>query len=61
MNARQAQMVECRFYGGLNVSETAEVLGVSESAIERDWRAARAWLASTLRPNAMHGADFTDE
>ena len=60
-NARQAQMVECRFYGGLNVSETAEVLGVSESAIERDWRAARAWLASTLRPNAKHGADFTDE
>jgi len=61
MNVRQAQMVECRFYGGLNVSETAEVLGVSESAIERDWRAARAWLASTLRPNAKHGADFTDE
>jgi len=51
MNARQAQMVECRFFGGLNVAETAEVLGVSESAIERDWRAARAWLASTLRPS----------
>jgi RNA polymerase sigma factor (TIGR02999 family) len=51
MNARQARMVECRFFGGLNVAETAEVLGVSESAIERDWRAARAWLASTLRPS----------
>lgn len=60
MNARQAQMVECRFYGGLTVSETAEVLGVSESAIERDWRAARAWLASTLRPDAKPGEDFTD-
>ena len=51
MNARQAQMVECRFFAGLNVAETAEALGVSESAIERDWRAAKAWLASTLRPH----------
>jgi RNA polymerase sigma factor (TIGR02999 family) len=50
MNARQAHMVECRFFGGLNVAETAEALGVSESAVERDWRAAKAWLASTLRP-----------
>lgn len=50
MNARQARMVECRFFGGLNVAETAEALGVSESAVERDWRAAKAWLASTLRP-----------
>jgi RNA polymerase sigma factor (TIGR02999 family) len=47
---RQAQMVECRFFGGLSVAETAEVLGVSESAIERDWRAARAWLATRIRP-----------
>jgi len=50
MNIRQARMVECRFFGGLNVTETAEALGVSESAVERDWRAAKAWLASTLRP-----------
>jgi RNA polymerase sigma factor (TIGR02999 family) len=47
---RQARMVECRFFGGLGVTETAAVLGVSESAIERDWRAARAWLASKIRP-----------
>src|SRR5271170_7100177 len=47
---RQAQMVECRFFGGLSVTETAAVLGVSESAIERDWRAAKAWLASKIRP-----------
>jgi len=47
---RQAHMVECRFFGGLSVTETAAVLGVSESAIERDWRAARAWLASRIRP-----------
>jgi RNA polymerase sigma factor (TIGR02999 family) len=47
---RQAQMVECRFFGGLSVTETASVLGVSESAIERDWRAAKAWLAVRIRP-----------
>jgi RNA polymerase sigma factor (TIGR02999 family) len=51
MNARQARMVECRFFGGLNVAETAEALGVSESVVERDWRAAKAWLASMLRPD----------
>jgi RNA polymerase sigma factor (TIGR02999 family) len=50
MNTRQAQMVEYRFFGGLNVAETANLLGVSESAIERDWRAAKAWLASRIRP-----------
>jgi RNA polymerase sigma factor (TIGR02999 family) len=52
LNSRQAQMVESRFFGGLNVAETAASLGVSESAIERDWRAAKAWLASRIRPEA---------
>jgi RNA polymerase sigma factor (TIGR02999 family) len=52
MNARQARVVECRFFGGLNVSEAASLLGVSESVIERDWRAAKAWLAGVLRPAA---------
>jgi RNA polymerase sigma factor (TIGR02999 family) len=50
MNSRQAQVVECRFFGGLNVVEAASLLRVSESVIERDWRAAKAWLASALRP-----------
>jgi RNA polymerase sigma factor (TIGR02999 family) len=50
MNQRQARLVECRFFGGLNVAETAELLGVSESAVERDWRAAKAWLAGRVRP-----------
>jgi len=50
MNSRQAHVVECRFFGGLNVAEAASLLGVSESVIERDWRAAKAWLASTIRP-----------
>jgi RNA polymerase sigma factor (sigma-70 family) len=50
LNPRQAQIVEHRFFGGLNVAETAAVLAVSESSVERDWRAAKAWLASKIRP-----------
>jgi len=46
---RQAQMVECRFFGGLDVVETAEILQVSEATVHRDWRAAKAWLATRLR------------
>jgi RNA polymerase sigma factor (TIGR02999 family) len=42
---RLAQMVECRFFGGLSAAETAEALGISEATVQRDWRAARAWLA----------------
>ncbi len=46
---RQALMVESRFFGGLDVTETAALLGVSEATILRDWRAAKAWLAQALR------------
>jgi RNA polymerase sigma factor (TIGR02999 family) len=46
---RQAMMVEGRFFGGLEVAEIAELLEVSEATILRDWRAAKAWLAHTLR------------
>ena len=46
---RQALMVESRFFGGLDVAETAELLGVSEATVLRDWRAARAWLGRELR------------
>ena len=49
INPRQAQMVESRFFGGLDVAETAELLGVSEATVLRDWRAARAWLAKELK------------
>jgi RNA polymerase sigma factor (TIGR02999 family) len=48
LHPRQAEVVECRFFGGLEIAETAEVLQVSESTVERDWRAARAWLAHRL-------------
>ena len=49
IHPRQALMVESRFFGGLDISETAELLGVSEATILRDWRAAKAWLAHELR------------
>jgi RNA polymerase sigma factor (TIGR02999 family) len=49
---RQALMVESRFFGGLDVAETAELLGVSEATVLRDWRAAKAWLGRELRHRA---------
>ena len=48
VHPRQALMVESRFFGGLDITETAELLEVSEATIVRDWRAARAWLAHAL-------------
>lgn len=49
INPRHARMVELRFFGGYDVAETALLLGTSESTVARDWRAARSWLAMTLR------------
>jgi RNA polymerase sigma factor (TIGR02999 family) len=49
LQPRQAEMVVCRFFGGLDVAETAELLEVSEATILRDWRAARAWLAKEIK------------
>jgi len=49
IHPRQALMVESRFFGGLDVAETAQLLEVSEATILRDWRAAKAWLAHELR------------
>lgn len=49
---RQALMVESRYFGGLDVAETAALLGVSEATVLRDWRAAKAWLARELRHRA---------
>jgi RNA polymerase sigma factor (TIGR02999 family) len=46
---RQALIVESRFFGGLEVSEISNLIGVSEATILRDWRAAKAWLGQALR------------
>jgi RNA polymerase sigma factor (TIGR02999 family) len=44
MNPRAAEVVEQRFYGGMSAAETAQLLGISEKTVQRDWIAARAWL-----------------
>ena len=49
IHPRQALLVESRFFGGLDVAETAALLEVSEATVLRDWRAAKAWLAHQLR------------
>jgi RNA polymerase sigma factor (TIGR02999 family) len=49
LSPRQAAVVENRFFGGLDIPETAQLLGISEATVLRDWRAARAWLARELR------------
>jgi RNA polymerase sigma factor (TIGR02999 family) len=49
MNPRQATLVESRFFGGLDVTETASLLNISEATVMRDWRAAKAWLAHELQ------------
>jgi RNA polymerase sigma factor (TIGR02999 family) len=46
---RQAEIVEARFFGGLEVTEVASLLGLSETTVLRDWRAAKAWLGQRLR------------
>lgn len=49
---RSAKVVECRFFGGYTIQETADVLDVSRSTIKRDWRAARAWLNREMQPSS---------
>jgi RNA polymerase sigma factor (TIGR02999 family) len=45
---QQSRVVELRYFGGLTIAETAEVLGVSDSTVEREWNLARAWLLREL-------------
>jgi RNA polymerase sigma factor (TIGR02999 family) len=49
MDARQAQIVEMRFFAGLTVEETAEVLKISPKTVKRDWSVAKAWLHGELK------------
>lgn len=48
LDERQLRVVECRFFGGLSIDETAEALGISPATVSRDWRMARAWLNRAL-------------
>jgi RNA polymerase sigma-70 factor (ECF subfamily) len=59
VDARKSRVVELRFFGGLSVEETAEVLHVSADTIKRDWRLAKLWLLCELkggsRTTTAHG------
>jgi len=55
-DARKSKVVELRFFGGLTVEETAEVLHISGETVMRDWSVARAWLLRELDRGASHGA-----
>ena len=48
-HARAARVVECRFFGGMTIDETAEALGVSGSTVSRDWDLAQAWLYREMK------------
>lgn len=48
LDERQAQIVELRYFSGLSIEETAEVLGISPTTVNRDWSMAKAWLRSQL-------------
>ncbi|HEY7861438.1 MAG TPA: ECF-type sigma factor [Gemmatimonadaceae bacterium] len=48
MNERQARVVECRYFGGMSIEETAAALGTSPATVKRDWLLARAWLNREL-------------
>jgi RNA polymerase sigma factor (TIGR02999 family) len=49
VDERKSQVVEMRFFGGLSVEETAEVLNVSRETVKRDWKFAKMWLLRHLR------------
>jgi RNA polymerase sigma factor (TIGR02999 family) len=55
LDARKAQVVEMRFFGGLSVGETAEVLKVSSVTVKRDWSTAKLWLYRELAGEAADG------
>jgi len=48
LDPQQSRIVELRFFGGLSIEETAEVLGIGHATVERDWKMARAWLRRKL-------------
>ena len=49
IDERQARVVELRFFGGMTIEQTAEVLGIGHATVERDWQMARAWLHRAIQ------------
>ena len=56
VDERKSRVVELRFFGGLDVKETAEVLRVSQDTVMRDWKLAKVWLLRDLRGGSHHGS-----
>lgn len=54
LDAQQARIVELRFFGGLSIEETADVVGVSPATVKRNWAAARVWLHRELKRTSRH-------
>jgi len=52
LDARQSRIVEMRFFGGLSIEETADVLGISPATVKREWSTARLWLHCQLSRTA---------
>jgi RNA polymerase sigma-70 factor, ECF subfamily len=61
LDPRQARIVELRFFGGLSVVETAEVLDVSEATVKREWAMARAWLYNRIAPESGAAPGLPEE
>lgn len=55
VDLRKSQIVELRFFGGLTVEETAEVLTISQETVHRDWKLAKSWLLRELGGEQPHG------
>jgi RNA polymerase sigma factor (TIGR02999 family) len=55
VDPRKSQVVELRFFGGLSVEETAEVLKISPETVHRDWKSAKSWLRSELQKGHADG------
>ena len=56
IDPRQSRLVELRFFAGLSVEETAEVMQISTATVKRDWTAAKAWLFREIRRHAAHAS-----
>jgi RNA polymerase sigma factor (TIGR02999 family) len=59
-NPRLGQVVECRFFGGLSVEETAEVTATSPATVKRDWRLAQAFLQRTLTGSSAEASEHDE-
>jgi RNA polymerase sigma factor (TIGR02999 family) len=53
VDARKGRLIELRYFGGLTIEESAEVLGVARETAKRDWKLAKAWLFAELRPTSV--------